>query len=125
MVNPKIPTGKIEILAEELEIFSKSKTIPFAIDTDGYEINEEKRLKYRYLDIRRDRMKRNLEVRHNVIRYMRNFLQEKGFIEIETPILGNAASGAAAQPFITHHNDFEEDFFLRIAPETALKKTTV
>ena len=57
MKNPKIKTGGIEIQAESLEIFSQAKTLPFPIDTSGYEINEEKRLKYRYLDLRRERMR--------------------------------------------------------------------
>lgn len=56
---------------------------------------------------------------------MRDFYEEEGFIELETPILGNSASGAAAAPFTTHHNDYDLDVFLRISPETALKKATV
>lgn len=87
MLNPKIETGGIELQAENLEIFSEAKTLPFAIDTDGYEVNEEKRLKYRYLDLRRERMRKNLEMRQKVIHFMRNYLVEKGFIEVETPVL--------------------------------------
>ena len=87
MENPKLGTGKIEIQAQDLKILSQAKTLPFAIDADGSDINEEKRLKYRYLDLRRQRMKRNLEIRHKVIQFMRNFLIERDFIEIETPLL--------------------------------------
>lgn len=87
MINPKIETGKIELWPEKLEIFSQAKTLPFSVDASGYEINEEKRLKYRYLDLRRTRMRKNLEVRQKVIQFMRDFLQKKGFLEIETPIL--------------------------------------
>lgn len=87
MRNPKIETGRIEIEIEKLEILSKAKTLPFSIDTTGYEVNEEKRLKYRYLDLRRGRMKKNLETRQKVIQFMRDFLIKDGFIEIETPIL--------------------------------------
>jgi len=87
MVNPKLKTGGIEILAENLKILAKAKTLPFAIDTSGYEISEEKRLKYRYLDLRRERLKRNLETRQKVIQFMRDFLIKEGFLEIETPIL--------------------------------------
>ncbi|PIR72635.1 MAG: aspartate--tRNA ligase [Candidatus Nealsonbacteria bacterium CG10_big_fil_rev_8_21_14_0_10_36_24] len=87
MINPKIETGKVEILVESLKILSKAKTLPFSIDSDGYEINEEKRMKYRYLDLRRERMKKNLIVRQKVIQFMRDFLQKEGFIEVETPIL--------------------------------------
>lgn len=87
MVNPKIETGKIELQPENLEIFSEAKTLPFPIDTDGYEIGEEIRLKYRYLDLRRERLRKNLETRQKVIQFIRNFLQKEGFIEVETPIL--------------------------------------
>jgi len=87
MVNPKLTTGKIEISVENLKIFSKAKTLPFSIEGDGYEINEEKRMKYRYLDLRRKRMKKNLVERAKVIQFMRDFLQKESFIEIETPIL--------------------------------------
>jgi len=87
MVNPKIETGKIEVLVESLKVLSKAKTLPFCIETSGYEINEEKRMKYRYLDLRRERMKKNLITRQKVIQFMRDFLQKECFIEVETPIL--------------------------------------
>ena len=67
----------------------------------------------------------DLNLDPDFLKTIRNFYWKNNFTEIETPTLGNAASWAAAQPFITHHNDFWEDFFLRIAPETALKKATV
>ena len=63
--------------------------------------------------------------RSKFVQTIREFYFKNNFLEIETPILWNSASGAAAQPFITHHNDFDDDYFLRIAPETALKKATV
>lgn len=87
MVNPKIPTGIVEIEAKELVVLSKSEAIPLPINTDGYEIDEEIRLKYRYLDLRRSRMLHNLVVRHKAITFIRNFLISRDFIEIETPIL--------------------------------------
>jgi len=87
MINKNIPFGTIELKAEKLEILNKAETPPFAVDTDGYELNEERRMKYRYLDIRRERMKNNLILRHKVVQFIRNFLSEKEFIEIETPIL--------------------------------------
>lgn len=90
MENPKMITGKIEIQAINLKVLSEAKTLPFDISTDGYELSEEKRLKYRYLDLRRQRMKKNLEMRQKVIQYMREFLIEKEFIEIETPLLGKS-----------------------------------
>lgn len=87
MVNPKLETGKIEISIESLNVLSEAKTLPFSIEGDGYEINEEKRMKYRYLDLRRERMKKNLIMRQKVIKFMRDFLQKEDFIEVETPIL--------------------------------------
>ncbi|MDP3770116.1 MAG: aspartate--tRNA ligase [Candidatus Sungbacteria bacterium] len=87
MQNPEMPTGTIEIEAKSLEIISEAQTPPFAIDTDGHEIGEEHRLEYRYLDLRRSRMQKNLILRDQVISFIRNFLHEKDFIEIETPIL--------------------------------------
>ena len=87
MVNDQIPTGKIELFAEGLEVFSKAETLPISIDTDGYEISEEHRLKYRYLDLRRARLHHNLIIRHKVINFMRQFLTNEGFVEVETPLL--------------------------------------
>ena len=87
MVNPKLETGRIELTPEKLEILSEAKTLPFPIDTSGYEINEETRLKYRYLDLRRERMRKNLEIRQKVIQFMKEILIKEGFIEVETPIL--------------------------------------
>lgn len=87
MVNPNMETGKVEIEVTSLTVISKAKELPFPIDTDGYEVNEEIRMKYRYLDIRRPRMTRNLRVRSAMTMHIRNFLIERGFVEIETPIL--------------------------------------
>jgi lysyl-tRNA synthetase class 2 len=63
-------------------------------------------------------------LRSKFIKTLRDFYYENNFVEVETPVLGNAASGAAATPFVTHHNDFNQDFFLRISPETFLKRAT-
>jgi len=87
MINAKIETGQVELSVEELNILSKAQTLPFSVETDGREINEEKRMKYRYLDLRRERMKNNLIMRHKVILFMRNFLSQEGFTEVETPML--------------------------------------
>lgn len=87
MENPKIETGGVELTVKNLKVLSKAKTLPFAVDTSGYEISEEKRLKYRCLDLRRPRLRKNLEVRQKVIQFMREFLIKEGFVEVETPIL--------------------------------------
>ncbi len=87
MENQKTDTGNIEIEVKEIKVLSEAETPPFSIETDGYEINEEKRLKFRYLDLRRKRLLKNLEARQKVIHFIRNYLIERSFIEIETPIL--------------------------------------
>ena len=86
-INPKIPTGKIEIQCQKVRVLAKAKELPLPINTDGYDINEEVRLKYRYLDLRRPRLVKNLKLRHQVIKFIRDFLDERDFTEIETPIL--------------------------------------
>ncbi len=85
-VNPKLATGEIEVKVNRLEILSDSKTPPFPIADDA-QVSEEIRLKYRYLDLRRPYMLRNLILRHTVVLAARNYLSEQGFLEIETPIL--------------------------------------
>lgn len=88
--------------------------------------DEETIYRQRYLDlIMNDESYGRLKLRSKYMKVLRDFYYENNFIEIETPVLWNAASGAAAAPFITHHNDFWEDFYLRISPETSLKKATV
>jgi aspartyl-tRNA synthetase len=84
--NPGLPTGDIEVLAERLEVLNPAKVPPFYSSDTGY-IDETLRLKYRYLDLRRPRMQRNLMLRHRVIRYIRDFLDKRDFVEVETPIL--------------------------------------
>ncbi|MBP7997758.1 MAG: aspartate--tRNA ligase [Chloroflexi bacterium] len=84
--NPNLPTGDIEVLADAVTILGPAKTPPFLIDREET-VDESVRLKYRYLDLRRERLQRNLIVRHKAIKFIRDFLDQKGFLEIETPIL--------------------------------------
>jgi aspartyl-tRNA synthetase len=83
--NTKIPTGYIEVIVKEAEILNTSNTPPFYINEE-VEVDENVRLKYRYLDLRRSRMRENLMLRHRVTRFMHDFLDARGFIEVETPI---------------------------------------
>ncbi len=85
--NPNLPTGEIEIIVESARVLNPSKTPPFDITSDGTDIDENLRLKYRYLDLRRMRLHENLVLRHRVIKFMRDFLDERGFLEIETPMM--------------------------------------
>ncbi len=84
--NPRLPTGDVEVIAHNTEILNPSKTPPFYINEET-EVEESLRLKYRYLDLRRPRMKENLLLRHRVIKFIRDFLDARGFIDVETPIL--------------------------------------
>jgi aspartyl-tRNA synthetase len=85
-INPELPTGSVEVRAGIAAILNTAKTPPLYISKDGGE-DEMLRLKYRYLDLRRERMQRNLVLRHRLIKFIRDFLDKEGFIEIETPIL--------------------------------------
>ncbi|MBX7253983.1 MAG: aspartate--tRNA ligase [Candidatus Promineofilum sp.] len=84
--NSQMPTGDIEVLADRVVVLNPAKTAPFPIDRDD-PVEETTRLRYRYLDLRRERMQRNLMLRHNAIKFIRDFLGSRGFIEVETPIL--------------------------------------
>jgi len=87
LMNPKLATGKIELEVNDLEVLSQSRELPFPLDGDGYDINEELRLKYRYLDLRRTRLQKNLRLRSRFIQCAREYLFSKDFVEIETPLL--------------------------------------
>lgn len=84
--NPDLATGDVEVVASEIQILNASKTPPFYINKDD-SIDEVVRMKYRYLDLRRPKMQRNIVLRHRAIKFIRDWLDERGFVEIETPIL--------------------------------------
>lgn len=87
MVNHDLPTGSVEIDVKSYEILNMAKELPLPVDTDGYEINEEVRLRYRYLDLRRQRLQKVLRLRSSYTRVLREELYKQGFMEVETPIL--------------------------------------
>jgi len=88
MVNLSMATGEVEVLAQRVNVLNPAKPTPFVIGrTEEEEVDENMRLRYRYLDLRRERMRRNLELRYRVVKFIRDFLDSRGFIEIETPIL--------------------------------------
>ncbi|MCI5227832.1 MAG: aspartate--tRNA ligase, partial [Candidatus Electrothrix sp. AX2] len=86
MANPKLKTGEIEVLVSELTILNTSKTPPFPLDEDS-EVSDNIRLQYRYLDLRRPEITRNLIMRHKTAQAVRNFLTDNDFLEVETPML--------------------------------------
>jgi aspartyl-tRNA synthetase len=86
MANPNLKTGEIEVLVETYELNNTSKTPPFTLE-DTADVSEAVRLRYRYLDLRRPTLQKNFFIRHRVIQYIRNFLDRKGFCDVETPFL--------------------------------------
>jgi len=95
MQNPKMQTGEVEVIAESIKVLNPAKTLPFMVSGENDLPDENTRLKYRYLDLRRERMSRNLILRHKVVKFMRDFLDKQNFIEIETPILFKATPEGA------------------------------
>ena len=87
MINPNIQTGEIELMVSDLNVLSECDTLPFNVYDEETEINETVALKYRYLDLRREKLKNNIILRHKIITSAREFLNSQGFLEIETPIL--------------------------------------
>ncbi len=106
-VNPNLKTGKIEVLAQQLDVLNSSETPPFMIDED--DVNEENRLKYRYIDLRREQMQQRIGMRAKVSRFLRNYLEDNGFWDIETPMLTKATPEGARDylvPSRTHPGAF-------------------
>jgi aspartyl-tRNA synthetase len=96
MVNPKMPTGEIEVECTEIEILSKAKTPPFSLDEiKGQDANESLRLKYRFIDLRRPELQKLLALKDKYIQYMRQYFQERDFVEVQTPILANSSPEGA------------------------------
>jgi aspartyl-tRNA synthetase len=93
--NPKLPTGQIEVIVDRLEVLNMAKTPPFEIDDTATKTNEETRLVYRYIDLRRPEMQRRFKIRHRVTTLVRKYFDELGFWEVETPMLGKSTPEGA------------------------------
>ena len=106
-VNPDMPTGEVEILGHTIEILNKAKTPPFQLDDEN--VHDDVKLKYRYVDLRRPAMQNNLRLRSQVVKEMRDFLDDRGFLDIETPMLTKATPEGARDylvPSRTHPGNF-------------------
>ena len=116
--------GEISVRTRAVTLLSKS-LLPLPEKFHGLQ-DKELRFRQRYLDlIVNPEVKRNFEIRSRFIRFMRNYLDGQGYIEVETPVLNTIAGGAAARPFITHHNTLDIDMYMRIATELPLKRLIV
>lgn len=94
-INKNLPTGEIEILAKKIAILNESKVPPFDVFSEERQAAEETRLEHRYLDLRHERMAKNLQIRHKVLLFLRNYLSDKGFTEVQTPILSKSTPEGA------------------------------
>lgn len=110
-INPEIPTGEVEVQATSMKILSKAETPPFEIENEDRQANEELRLKYRYLDLRHERMRKNIVLRHKVIKFIRDWLVSSGFIEIETPYL-TKGTPEGAREYIVPSRNFPGEFYV-------------
>jgi aspartyl-tRNA synthetase len=115
-LNPKIATGEVEVAVREIDVLSEAKRPPFQISEES-SVSEEIRLKYRYLDLRRDRMQRNLHLRHRVLMEARRSLDEQGFLDIETPVLAKSTPEGARDYLVPSRVHAGEFFALPQSPQ--------
>jgi aspartyl-tRNA synthetase len=114
-VNPDLATGEVEVYAKELEILNRSLPLPFQLDDT--DMGEAVRLKYRYLDLRREDMQQKLRLRHRVIRSLRSYLEDNDFIEIETPVLTRSTPEGARDYLVPSRNQAGHFFALPQSPQ--------
>lgn len=117
MVNPKEPNGTVELEITAIEVLNEADTPPFDLHSDGREVNEEVRLKYRYLDLRRPRLRQNVILRHLFIKSLRDYLGNEGFVEIETPILTKSTPEGARDYLVPSRLDRGKFYALPQSPQ--------
>jgi aspartyl-tRNA synthetase len=113
-VNPNLRSGQVELLAREIEVLNRAEPIPFQLDE---EVKEEVRLKYRYIDLRRDVMQQRLRLRHAITRAMRSYLDEHGFVDVETPMLTKATPEGARDYLVPSRTQAGRFFALPQSPQ--------
>lgn len=111
MINKNIPSGSVELLASKIEVLNEAKTPPFEIDKDTSNVDEELRLKYRYLDLRSERMVKNITLRHEIVKFIRQYLYNKNFREIETPFL-TKSTPEGAREYIVPSRLYPGEFYV-------------
>ncbi len=116
-INEEMPTGRVEILAKKIEILSSAETTPFEIDNEERQANEELRLKYRYLDLRHERMTRNIVMRDKVISFLGNYLRAHDFVSVQTPILSKSTPEGARDYLVPSRLHPGKFFALPQAPQ--------
>ncbi len=116
-INPDMPTGTVEILAKEIKVINETVALPFEISGDTREFSEPLRMKYRYLDLRSERMKKNLVNRHKINLFLRNYFSDRGFTEIETPYLTKGTPEGAREFLVPSRISKGEFYVLPQSPQ--------
>jgi aspartyl-tRNA synthetase len=116
-INPKLTTGTVEVGAQSVEVINASEETPFEVKKDTSDVNEELRLKYRYLDLRTERMTANLKLRHRVLKFVRNYLDSEGFTEVETPMLTKGTPEGAREFLVPSRLHPEQFYVLPQSPQ--------